>query len=165
MARTNAYAIYRLDCKLPESPDRSQDNLSIRADAMEAIPSIEERLTSLERSMGEMTRMMREMMDRSPCIPQSSTSQSSHSVNMDEASSEGSTVSHFVPKPAHLFQELQSEFFGEAETPNTPFPGDLVTKGIIDTSLSLKLVQLCVVFPFRISMAVSLIVYLAVKIH
>lgn len=84
---------------------------------------------------------------------------------MDEASSEGSTVSHFVPKPAHLFQELQSEFFGEAETPNTPFPGDLVTKGIIDTSLSLKLVQLCVVFPFRISMAVSLIVYLAVKIH
>lgn len=101
-----------------------------------------------------MTRMMREMIDRSPSMSQSS-SDSAHSINMDGASSESSTISYFVPKPVHLIHELQSEFFGDADTPNTPFPGDIVTKGIIDTSLSIKLVQLCVVFPFWISMAVA----------
>lgn len=111
---------------------------------MEAIPSIEERLTSLERSMGEMTRLMREMIDRSPSTSYSSASQSTQSINLDEASSEGSTISHFLPKPAHLIQELQSEFFGEADAPNTQLPGDLVTKGIVDSRLSMKLMQLCV---------------------
>lgn len=134
----------RLDCKLPKSPGRSQENLLIQAEAMEAIPSIEERLTSLERSMGEMTRMMREMIDKSPCTSYSSTSQSSQSASMDEMSSDGSTISHFVPKPVHMIQELQSEFFGEADSPNTQLGGDLVTRGIIDSRLSMKLMQLCV---------------------
>lgn len=94
-----------------------------------------------------MTRMMREMVDKSPCVSYSSTSQSSHCVSMDEASSDGSTILHFVPKPAHMIQELQSEFFGEVDSPNSQSGGDLVTKGIIDSRLSMKLMQLCVLSP------------------
>lgn len=136
---------HRLDCKLPETPDRAQENPLMKADAMEAIPSIEERLSSLERSMGEMTRMMREMVDRSPSTSCSSTSQLTQSVSTPEAPpSEGSPFSNFAPKPAHLFQELQSEFFGGSESRNPQFLGDPAAKGVIDSGLSLKLLQLYV---------------------
>lgn len=85
-----------------------------------------------------MTRMMREMMDRPPSLAWSSAS------HTDEASSEGSPLPHSAPQPAHLIQELQSEFFGEAHVSNVPLVGDLVTAGIIDSNLSWKLIQLCV---------------------
>lgn len=85
-----------------------------------------------------MTRMMREMIDRPPSLAWSSAS------HTDEASSEGSPLPHSAPQPAHLIQELQSEFFGEAHVSNVRLVGDLVTAGIIDSNLSWKLIQLCV---------------------
>lgn len=94
--------------------------------------------------MGEMTRMMREMIDRSTSMSCSSTSQLTQGISTDEASSVGSPFPNFVSKPVHLIQELQSEFFGGNETANPQFLGDLVTKGIIDSGLSLKLIRLYV---------------------
>lgn len=89
-----------------------------------------------------MTRMMREMIDRPPSVSCSSTSQLAQSINTDDSSNEGSPFPAFVPKPAHLMQELQSEFFGDSDTANPQHLGDLVTKGIVDSGSSLKLIQL-----------------------
>ncbi|KAI9931267.1 hypothetical protein MW887_010929 [Aspergillus wentii] len=117
------------------------------SDATASIPSIEERLASLERSIGEMTRTMRQMMDRSPSMSSASTSQLARSVATDEtASYDGSPPSPLVPKPVHMIQELHSEFFGEMDGfgAGANFSSDIVSKGIIDSKLSLKLTQLFV---------------------
>ncbi|PYH40359.1 transcriptional activator of proteases prtT [Aspergillus saccharolyticus JOP 1030-1] len=133
----------RIDCKLPETTDRFQDNASMWSDATSAIPSIEERLTSLERSMREMTSMMRQMLDQAPATPTAIPSYWTRGTNADDGtSSEGSPSSPFLPKPVRLIQDLQSEFFGEAE--NSSYLRESVAKGGLDSKLSLKLLQLFV---------------------
>ncbi|PYI03370.1 hypothetical protein BO78DRAFT_322789 [Aspergillus sclerotiicarbonarius CBS 121057] len=134
----------RIDCKLPETNDRFQDNAPMWSDATSAIPSIEERLTSLERSMREMTGMMRQMLAHSPALANGSIPHLTKSIITDEtASMEGSPSSPFLPKPVRLIQDLQSDFFGEADSPpvESPLSGDGVAKGAIDSKLSLKLLQ------------------------
>lgn len=121
---------------------------------MEAIPSIEERLTSLERSMGEMTRMMREIVGRSPSISCSSASQLTHGINTPDASHDDTPFTHCTPKPGHLFQELQSEIFGGSEAANPQLLGDMTTKGIIDSGLSLQLMRLYVGLRLTAPMAI-----------
>lgn len=62
----------------------------------------------------------------------------------DTASMEGSPSSPFLPKPVRLIQDLQSDFFGEAETTSpvdSPLSSDGAAKGAIDSKLSLKLLQ------------------------
>lgn len=91
-----------------------------------------------------MTGMLRQIINQPPSIASMSAPQLTQSTNTEEtASIEGSQFSPFLPKPIRLIQELQSEFFGEpnAFTPSTPFCGNL-EKGIIDSKLSVKLMQL-----------------------
>ncbi|GKZ27270.1 hypothetical protein AbraCBS73388_004047, partial [Aspergillus brasiliensis] len=108
---------FGIDCKLPETTDRFQDSAAMWPDATSAIPSIEERLTSLERCMREMTGMMRQMLDHSPGFTNAALPHLTKSIITDEtASMEGSPSSPFLPKPVRLIQDLQSDFFGEAET-------------------------------------------------
>ncbi|THC93610.1 hypothetical protein EYZ11_006925 [Aspergillus tanneri] len=73
--------------------------------------------------------------------------QLSRSVNTEETVSiEGNQFSPFLPKPIRLIQDLQSEFFGDANsfTPSAPFGVGNMEKGVIDPKLSLKLMQLFV---------------------
>ncbi|RAH85641.1 transcriptional activator of proteases prtT [Aspergillus japonicus CBS 114.51] len=133
----------RIDCKLPETTDRFQDNASMWSDATSAIPSIEERLNSLERSMREMTSMMRQMLDQSPVTPTGIPPCWTRATNVDDGtSSEGSPSSPFLPKPVRLIQDLQSEFFGETE--NSSYMSEGIAKGGLDSKLSLKLLQIFV---------------------
>ncbi|KAI1833840.1 transcriptional regulator family: Fungal Specific TF [Penicillium roqueforti] len=134
----------RLDCELPETTERFQDNASTWSDAT-AIPSIEERLVSLERGMGEMIHLMRQMVNRSPSMPCSPTLQTrNHSI--DGISSSDSMSSSFYPlKPAQLIRDLQAECFGERDQlSDADILGDIVTQGIVDSKLSMKLIELFV---------------------
>lgn len=134
----------RLDCELPETTERFQDNASTWSDAT-AIPSIEERLVSLERGMGEMIHLMRQIVNRSPSMPSSPTFQTrNHSI--DGTSSSDSISSSFYPlKPAQLIRDLQAECFGERDHfSDADILGDIVTQGIVDSKLSVKLIELCV---------------------
>ena len=125
------------------------------SDATTAIPSIEERLTSLERSMREMTGMLRQIINQPPSISSMSAPQLTQSTNTEEtASVEGNQFSPSLPKPIRLIQELQSEFFGEPSgfTPSTPFCGSPMEKGFMDSKLSLKLMQM---YGRRLTLAIS----------
>ncbi|OJJ44096.1 hypothetical protein ASPZODRAFT_829210 [Penicilliopsis zonata CBS 506.65] len=130
----------RIDCELPETPERFQDNALAWSDATGPIPFLEERLNSLERGMGDMTRMMRQMLDRSPNVSGSVASHSSRGSDLDEASLGDAAL---APKPVHLMRKLQAELFGETGQ-TTSCVGDFVSKGIIDSKLSLKLIRLFV---------------------
>ncbi|KAB8072941.1 transcriptional activator of proteases prtT [Aspergillus leporis] len=137
----------RIDCQLPETSERFQDNAPMWSDATTAIPSIEERLTSLERSMREMTGMLRQILNQTPSVSNISVPPLARSVHTDEtASVEGGSFGPFLPKPVRLIQDLQSEFFGETThiPVESPFLGVSFEKGILDSKLSLKLVQLFV---------------------
>lgn len=115
------------------------------SDATTAIPSIEERLTSLERSMREMTGMLRQILNQSRSVSNISVPPLARSVHTEEtASIEGNSFGPFLPKPVRLIQDLQSEFFGETNRipVESPFLGNSFEKGILDSKLSLKLVQL-----------------------
>jgi hypothetical protein len=138
------YCHKRLDCELPETTERFQDNASTWSDAT-AVPSIEERLVSLERGMGEMIHLMRQIVKSSPSMPCSPTFQTrNHSI--DGTSSSDSMSSSFYPlKPAQLIRDLQAECFGErAHFSDADILGDIVTQGIVDSKLSVKLIELCV---------------------
>ncbi|KAE8350821.1 transcriptional activator of proteases prtT [Aspergillus coremiiformis] len=137
----------RIECQLPETSERFQDNAPMWSDATTAIPSIEERLTSLERSMREMTGMLRQILNQSPSVSNISVPPLARSVHTEEtASIEGNSFGPFLPKPVRLIQDLQSEFFGETtRVPvDPPFLGNSFEKSILDSKLSLKLVQLFV---------------------
>jgi hypothetical protein len=136
----------RLECELPETTDRFQDNASTWSDASAAIPSIEERLVSLERGMGEMIHLMRQMVNRSPSMSSSLTSQA-RSNSIDGTTSSDSVSSSLYPiKPAQLIRDLQAECFGERDLFSTDADilGDIITQGIVDSKLSMKLIELCV---------------------
>ncbi|QQK42877.1 Fungal transcriptional regulatory protein, N-terminal [Penicillium digitatum] len=134
----------RLECELPETTERFQDNVSTWSDAT-AIPSIEERLVSLERGMGEMIHLMRQMVNRSPSTPCSPILQTRHN-SLDGTSSSDSISSSFHPlKPAQIIRDLQAECFGERDHfSDADILGDIVTQGIVDSKLSLKLIELFV---------------------
>ncbi|CAI7570568.1 unnamed protein product [Penicillium palitans] len=134
----------RLECELPETTERFQDNASTWSDAT-AIPSIEERLVSLERGMGEMIHLMRQMVNRSPSMPCSPTLQTRNN-SLDGASSSDSMSSSFYPlKPAQIIRDLQAECFGERDHfSDADILGDIVTQGIVDSKLSVKLIELFV---------------------
>ncbi|KNG81366.1 C6 zinc finger domain protein [Aspergillus nomiae NRRL 13137] len=137
----------RIDCQLPETSERFQDSTPMWSDATTAIPSIEERLTSLERSMREMTGMLRQILNQSPSVSNISVPPLARSVlTEDTASIEGNSFGPFLPRPVRLIQDLQSEFFGETNRipVESPFLGNSFEKGVLDSKLSLKLVQLFV---------------------
>ncbi|KAJ5772916.1 hypothetical protein N7457_007812 [Penicillium paradoxum] len=135
----------RLECELPETTERFQDNASTWSDATAAIPSIEERLVSLERGMGEMIHLMRQMVNRSPSMPCSPTSQP-RSNSIDGRGSTDSMSPSFYPlKPAQIIRDLQAECFGERDhLSEADILGDIVTQGIVDSKLSMKLIELFV---------------------
>jgi hypothetical protein len=134
----------RLECELPETTERFQDNASTWSDATAAIPSIEERLVSLERGMGEMIHLMRQMVNRSPSMSCSPASQP-RSNSIDGSGSESMSSSFYPPKPAQLIRDLQAECFGERDhSAEADILGDIVTQGIVDAKLSHKLIELCV---------------------
>ncbi|KAJ6072641.1 hypothetical protein N7467_010726 [Penicillium canescens] len=134
----------RLECELPETSERFQDNASTWSDAT-AVPSIEERLVSLERGMGEMIHLMRQMVDRPPGMFGRLNSQA-RSGSIDEASNDSVSASLYPLKPAQLIRDLQAECFGERDhfSSDDDILGDIVTQGIVDSKLSLKLIELFV---------------------
>ncbi|CAG8421507.1 unnamed protein product [Penicillium salamii] len=132
----------RLECELPETNDRFQDNASTWSDAS-AIPSIEERLVSLERGMGEMIHLMRQMVNHSPTTSSSFTWQA-RSNSIDGTVSNDSALSPLYSiKPAQLIRDLQVECFGERDhfSADADILGDIVTQGIIDSKLSVKMIE------------------------
>ncbi|KAJ5584237.1 Transcriptional activator of proteases prtT [Penicillium hispanicum] len=137
----------RLECELPETPERFQDNASTWSDANAAIPSIEERLVSLERGMGEMIHLMRQMVHHSPNAPGSPNFLVGRSNSIDEAASHDSGLGpSFALKPAQFIRDLQIECFGDRDQFSTEadIMGDVVSQGIVDAKLSLKLIELFV---------------------
>ncbi|KAJ5168961.1 Transcriptional activator of proteases prtT [Penicillium canariense] len=131
--------LIRLDCELPETQDRFQDNASTWSDANMTIPSIEERLVSLERGMGEMIHLMRQMVNQPSTISDSPHSQAGRSV--DEAHLDKWSPS-FTLKPVQFIRDLQIEYFRDQFSSEADLLGDVVSQGIIDAKLSLKLIEL-----------------------
>ncbi|OKP11751.1 Transcriptional activator of proteases prtT [Penicillium subrubescens] len=131
----------RLDCELPETQDRFQDNASTWSDANAAIPSIEERLVSLERGMGEMIHLMRQMANQSSTVAGSPHSHGTRSVD-DVASGDNWPVPSFTLKPVQFIRDLQIECFRDQLSTEADLLGDIVSQGIIDAKLSLKLIEL-----------------------
>ncbi|KAJ6096649.1 Transcriptional activator of proteases prtT [Penicillium sp. IBT 16267x] len=131
----------RLECELPETPDRYQDSASTWSDANAAIPSIEERLLSLERGMGEMIHLMRQMVNQPPTA--GSPSFPSRDVSIDGSNDSGPG---FSLKPVQFIRDLQIECFGERDQfpAEGEIPGDVVSQGAVDAKLSLKLIELFV---------------------
>ncbi|KAF9883774.1 hypothetical protein FE257_002804 [Aspergillus nanangensis] len=140
----------RIDCQLPESTERSPENGSMLGDTTTAIPSIEERLYSLERSMKEMTGMLQRLLEHSPVMSNASIPQLAGSVSTDEtASVEGSAGPFWslLPKPAHIIHELQAETLRETTScypVESPCMANNPEIGLVDSKLSLKFVQLFV---------------------
>lgn len=135
----------RLECELPETQDRFfQDNASTWSEANAAIPSIEERLVSLERGMGEMIHLMRQMVNQPSNASGSPNSYAGR--GLDEASNENGPVPSFSLKPVQLIRDLQIECFNGRDNFPTDVDllGDVVSQGIIDAKLSLKLIELFV---------------------
>ncbi|KAJ5540779.1 Transcriptional activator of proteases prtT [Penicillium frequentans] len=131
----------RLECELPETPDRYQDSASTWSDANAAIPSIEERLVSLERGMGEMIHLMRQIVNQPPTAGSPNFQSRNNSIDGSTDAGTGFTL-----KPVQFIRDLQIECFGERDQ----FPaegellGDVVSQGIVDAKLSLKLIELFV---------------------
>lgn len=115
------------------------------SDANTAIPSIEERLVSLERGMGEMIHLMRQMVNQSPIISGSPSSHVARSID-ETVTSECGTVSPFTLKPVQFIRDLQIECFSERDnfSADGHLLADVVSRGVIDSKLSLKLIELCV---------------------
>ncbi|KAJ5090237.1 Transcriptional activator of proteases prtT [Penicillium argentinense] len=134
----------RLECELPETPDRFQDNASTWSDANSSIPSIEERLLHLERGMGEMIHLMRQMVNHTSTIAGSGSPRSQVSRSVDESAGENGALPPFTLKPVQLIRNLQVECFNGRDnlTPDTDLLGDVVSLGIIDAKLSYKLIEL-----------------------
>lgn len=135
----------RLECELPETQDRFQDNASTWSDANAAIPSIEERLNSLERGMGEMIHLMRQMVNQSSTTGGSPHSHATRSVD-EAASCDSVPVPSFTLKPVQFIRDLQMECFSRRDnfSSDVDLLGDVVSQGIIDVKLSLKLIELWV---------------------
>lgn len=91
-----------------------------------------------------MIHLMRQMVDRSPSISCSPTSQA-RSISIDAAASmDNMSTSYYPLKPAQVIRDLQAECFGERDHfSDADILGDIVTQGIVDSKLSMKLIELC----------------------
>ncbi|KAJ5669397.1 Transcriptional activator of proteases prtT [Penicillium macrosclerotiorum] len=134
----------RLDCELPETQDRFQDNASTWSDANATIPSIEERLVSLERGMGEMIHLMRQMVNQPLNVSGSPHSHTTRSVDETTSSGDNWPMPPFTLKPVQFIRDLQIECFRDQFSAEADLLGDVVSQGIIDAKLSLKLIELFV---------------------
>jgi hypothetical protein len=107
--------------------------------------SIEERLSSLEQSMSELTSMMRQVMETSSTFSRSPRSRLKMMGNVETEESLSDDNFH-PPKPVHLLTELQSEFFGEKHDfiSEANQQGDIITQGLVDAQQANILLQLCV---------------------
>ena len=100
--------------------------------------------------MRELTDTVRQVMESRSDNSRSPTFRSSkhglRTAEFEETSSEeGFHLSPFVPRPVHLIGELQSEIFGEKEDHTSEaYHGDIVTKGLVDSDLALRLIGLYV---------------------
>lgn len=115
------------------------------SEATTAIPSIEERLISLEKNMKEMTGLLQQMLSQAPNLSGISAPQLARSVHTDDSSTSMDGVSSpHLPRPVRLIQDLQSELMRDTGS----FRGDAVSlidhvpQGAIDPKLSQRLIQL-----------------------
>ncbi|KAL4891025.1 hypothetical protein BDV59DRAFT_194494 [Aspergillus ambiguus] len=132
----------RIDCQLPDTTDRPLDSASIWSDTTTTNSSIEERLSSLESSMKDMTEMLRQLLEQTPTLSDASIPQLTRSNATDDTISVEGIVNPLwgvLPKPAHIVHELQTDIFGEPEylPLETPCGGN-----VIDPKLSSKLMQI-----------------------
>ncbi|KAJ6171401.1 hypothetical protein N7470_000468 [Penicillium chermesinum] len=134
-----------LNASFQKPPDRYQDTTSSWSDANAAIPSIEERLVSLERGMGEMIHLMRQMVNNSPRDCPSRHGSRNNSID-EAAANNNAPAPHVTLKPVQFIRDLQVECFGERDqfSTETELLGDVVSQGIVDAKLSLKLIELFV---------------------
>lgn len=116
------------------------------SDANAAIPSIEERLNSLERGMGEMIHLMRQMAHQSSTAGGSPHSHAARSVD-ETVLNDTQPVPSFTLRPMQLIRDLQVECFSGRDnfSSDVDLLGDVVSQGIIDVKLSMKLIELCVI--------------------
>lgn len=107
------------------------------------MPSFEERLNSLERSMGEMIHLMRQTVSQSFNGRGSPSSHVSRSVD-EMAPSDGGEVPSFTLKPIQIIRDLQIECFGGRNnlSSDVDHQGDVVSQGIRDAKFSFKLIEL-----------------------
>lgn len=94
--------------------------------------------------MGEMIHLMRQMVNQPSNASGSPNSYAGR--GLDEASNENGPVPSFSLKPVQLIRDLQIECFnGRDNFPaDVDLLGDVVSQGIIDAKLSLKLIELYV---------------------
>jgi hypothetical protein len=92
-----------------------------------------------------MIHLMRQMVDRPPSMFGRLNSQA-RSDSIDESSNDSVSASLYPLKPAQLIRDLQAECFGERDhfSSDDDILGDIVTQGIVDSKLSLKLIELYV---------------------
>ena len=96
--------------------------------------------------MGEMIHLMRQMVNRTPNMSSSFESQA-RSNSIDGTVSGDSVSSSLYPiKPAQLIRDLQVECFGERDQFSTDADilGDIVTQGIVDSKICVKMIELYV---------------------
>ena len=113
--------------------------------------------------MGEMIHLMRQMVNQSPNISGSPNFQKARSNSIDEATSDDSGLSSsFSLKPVQFIRDLQIECFGERNqfTTDAGILGDVVSQGIVDAKLSMKLIELYVFRPLPATLCSLLLICL-----
>lgn len=90
--------------------------------------------------MGEMIHLMRQMVNQPPAA---SPNFPTRNNSIDEAGSMENGPS-FTLKPVQLIRDLQMECFSERDqfSAEGEILGDVVSQGIVDAKLSLKLIEL-----------------------
>lgn len=92
--------------------------------------------------MGEMIHLMRQMVNQPPQNAGSPNCPTRHN-SIDEAAPNDNGPG-FTLKPVQFIRDLQVECFGERDQFSTEgeILGDIVSQGIVDAKLSLKLIEL-----------------------
>ncbi|KAH8704145.1 C6 zinc finger domain protein [Talaromyces proteolyticus] len=135
----------RIECELPETPEQLRDSRSRWPDAGVVSSSIEERLTSLENSMSELTKTVRQVMEASSSRPHSPRSAIIGNDEIDYLTPHDSVRSL---KPMSMISGLQHELFGEksdfAPESDNQTGDDIVAQGLINPNQANRLLQLFV---------------------
>ena len=99
--------------------------------------------------MGEMMHLMRQMLNQSSHVGGSPTSHGMRSQSIDESMNDGAPGPQLTLQPVQFIQDLQLELFGERDcfSPDPDILGDVVSQGIVDAKLSLRLMELYVSSP------------------
>ena len=93
--------------------------------------------------MGEMIHLMRQMANQSSTVAGSPHSHGTRSVD-DVTSVDSWPAPSFTLKPVQFIRDLQIECFRDQLSTEADLLGDVVSQGIIDAKLSLKLIELFV---------------------